>query len=206
MVIDNHMILTTKGMLLYNKVQAGAKLQFTKIKVGSGKLVENDNPENFTDLKEHQYDVPITSVTNNTKLQKAIIEGIINNSNMIEGKYICEIGVFANDPDEGEILYSYANANEKGDWFAPSASGAFSWFYQIYAAIGNAENVTATVSEIIYDHSVINSSTDLTIINGTNQREINENIDEYLKTVPKITIGTLEPSNPKANDIWCKTV
>lgn len=219
MVFDNPMVLTAKGINLYNKVQAGAPLKFTKLKIGSGKLADGDNPETFTALKEYQYDVAISSISNNTRLQKTIISGTINNSNIIVGKYICELGLFANDPDEGEILYSYANAREKGDYIAPANSGAFAWNYQIYAAVGNAANVTAVISNTTFDYAVASSSSAFTVVHGTNQKEINESIDAclaevkktsdtinaYFQDMMKITISDSEPSSPKANDIWCKT-
>jgi hypothetical protein len=125
---------------------------------------------------------------------------------LAEGKYICELGLFANDPDVGEILYGYANAGEKGDYIAPNNAGAFAWNYQVNAAIGNAINVTATVSNTYFDYAIASTSSAFTVIHGSNQKEINENIDAYLANLPQITIGKSEPANPKSGDIWCKII
>lgn len=180
MAIFNNMVITTKGEALYNKVQAGIPLNFTKMKIGSGQLAEGDNPETFTGLKNYKFDVSISSVTQNTQLQVAVISGTINNTNITEGQYICELGLFAEDPDEGEILYGYANAGTQGDYIAPNNKGAFAWNYQVNAAVGNATEVTAMVSSTTFDYAVASSSATFAIISGTNQKEINESIDTTL--------------------------
>ncbi len=177
MAVFNNMVITTKGEALYNKVQAGKPLNFTKMKIGSGQLATGDDPTTFTALKQYAFDVSISSITPNTVLKVAVISGTINNNNITEGKYICELGLFANDPDEGEILYGYATAGTEGDWIAPSSKGAFAWNYQINAAVGNAQDVTATVSSTTFDYAVASTSTTFAIISGNNQKEINDSID-----------------------------
>lgn len=177
MAVFNNMVITAKGEDLYNKVQAGIPLNFTKMKIGSGQLAESDNPETFTVLKDYKFDVSISSITQNTQLQVAIISGTINNTTITEGQYICELGLFAEDPDEGEILYGYTNAGTLGDYIAPNNKGAFAWNYQVNAAVGNAAEVTATVSSTTFDYAVASSSTTFAIISGTNQKEINQSID-----------------------------
>ena len=177
MAVFNNMVITTKGEALYNKVQAGKPLNFTKMKIGSGQLAAGDDPTTFTALKQYAFDVSISSITPNTVLKVAVISGTINNNNITEGKYICELGLFANDPDEGEILYGYATAGTEGDWIAPSSKGAFAWNYQINAAVGNAQDVTATVSSTTFDYAVASTSTTFAIISGNNQKEINDSID-----------------------------
>ena len=76
------------------------------------------------------------------KLQKLSINGIVNNTSVTSPLYICEIGLYALDPDEGEILYGYSSAGEYGDYYSPIANGPFSWSYQISVAVGNASNIS----------------------------------------------------------------
>jgi hypothetical protein len=85
------------------------------------------------------------------------------------------------DPDDGEILYSYASAGIYGDYTSPASNGPYAWNYQVYAAIGNAANVTVTLSNLQYDTGIINTNTTFSIIKGGNQKEINKSIDNKLK-------------------------
>jgi lysophospholipase L1-like esterase len=199
LAIFKNMVITDKGKDLYNKVQTGIKLEFTKMAIGSGQLNDTDNPEIFTELKEHKFDVDISSVTTNTQLQVAIVNGTINNTNITEGQYICELGLYAKDPDLGEILYGYTNAGTQGDYIAPNSSGAFAWNYQVNAAVGNAETVTATVSSTTFDYAVASSSSTFAVISGTNQKEINESIDKTISLI-KNTVNFVSGSFTASTD------
>lgn len=182
MAIFNNMSITTKGQILYAKAQAGTELKFTKMMVGSGQI-ENRNPATLLALLEPKFSIGIQSITPNTELKTATISGTITNSEVSEAVYICEIGLFAEDPDEGEILYAYGSAGKYGDYYAPSSQGAYSWNYQINAAIGNASNVTVELSNLAYDYAVINSNTTFLVISGGNQKEINKSIDKKLSEI-----------------------
>jgi hypothetical protein len=107
---------------------------------------------------------------------------MINNSNVIESTYVCEMGLFAEDPDDGEILYGYTSADNYGDYIAPATSGPYSWNYQIIAAVGNASNVTVELSNLTYDYGVISTNTTLFYLAGGNQKEINKSIDNLFRT------------------------
>ena len=48
---------------------------------------------------------------------------ILTNAGLATGYDLCELGVFATDPDLGEILYSVTNAGDQGDYF-PAEGGA----------------------------------------------------------------------------------
>ncbi len=179
MAIFNNMTLTTKGQLLYVKAQAGQEIKFTKMMVGSGDI-DSRNPSTLLALIEPKFDVGIQSITPNTEQKIAVISGKIDNSSMIEATYICEIGLFAEDPDDGEVLYAYGTAGKYGDYYAPATSGPFSWSYDIEAAIGNAANVTVELSNLTFDYGVKNTNTTFIVISGGNQKEINKSIDKKL--------------------------
>lgn len=180
MAIFPSMLITHQGQTLYNKAQAGVPINFTKIKIGSGRLSDGQDQTILAGLIDYKFDVSISSITQNTQLQIAVISGRINNENITTGTYICELGLFADDPDAGEILYAYTNAADQGDYYAPAERGPFTWAYQINAAVGNAANVTATlVSNSTFDYAVDVSST-FTVITGINQQEVNESIDKLI--------------------------
>ncbi|NFM72826.1 phage tail protein [Clostridium botulinum] len=175
------MAITNQGMALYAKAQAGQEIHFTKMQVGSG-LIETQNPVTLLALLDPKLDVPITSITANPEMKSATIIGNITNKDVTEATYICELGLFAKDPDEGEILYGYVSAGQYGDYYAPEAQGPYSWQYEINAAIGNAANVTAEVSRLNWDHSVINSNKTFLHLEGGNQKEINKSIDNLFES------------------------
>lgn len=194
MAIFNNMSITNKGQVLYAKAQAGQELHFTKMMVGSGKI-DSRNPATLTTLIEPKFDVGIQEITPNTELKTATISGTINNSGVTEATYICEIGLFAQDPDEGEILYAYGTAGQYGDYYAPASMGPFSWNYQINAAIGNSSNVTIELSNLTYDYGVFNTNTNFLKLTGGNQKEINKNIDTLIANLYKLSEGTVYPVN-----------
>ena len=194
MAIFNNMSITNKGQVLYAKAQAGQELHFTKMMVGSGNL-DTRNPAILSALIEPKFDVGIQKITPNTELKTATISGTISNSGVTEATYICEIGLFAEDPDEGEILYAYGTAGQYGDYYAPESMGPFSWNYQINAAIGNAANVTVELSNLTYDYGVFNTNTTFLKLSGGNQKEINKNIDTLIANLYKLSEGTVYPVN-----------
>lgn len=190
MAIFNNMSITNKGQALYAKAQAGTQLNFTKLMVGSGDI-GTQNPASLTALITPKFDVGIQSITPNTELKTATISGMLSNSAITIATYVCEIGLFATDPDEGEILYAYGSAGNYGDYMAPASSGPYSWNYQINAAIGNAANVTVTLSQLSYDSGIVNTSTTLLYVKGGNQKEVNKSIDNIFKLYPTTNVGNV---------------
>ncbi|WP_297425774.1 hypothetical protein [Clostridium sp.] len=190
MAIFNTMVLTEKGQLLYAKGQAGQTINFTKLAVGIGNIGDTD-PTTLTELVNRKFDIAIQGKTVNTAEKVALINGTLTNENMTESILICEIGLYAQDPDEGEILYSYASAGQYGDYTSPASNGPYSWNYQVYAAIGNAANVEVTLSNLQYDTGIINTNTTFSIIKGSTQNEINKSIDNKLKIYPTTNNGNV---------------
>lgn len=87
--------------------------------------------------------VPINSISTNGNT--ANILAIYQNTKLQQPTYTCEIGLFAQDPQAGEILYAYANAGAQGDTFPPYSAGPYSRQFQLAIAVGNATQVTANV-------------------------------------------------------------
>jgi len=92
------------------------------------------------------FNINSISDTSNT----AVIRGVYQNTKLTTSTYTCEIGLFAQDPTAGEILYAYANANANGDTIPPYADGPFSRQFQINTAVGNATSVTANIPSDTY--------------------------------------------------------
>ncbi|MCW6085504.1 MULTISPECIES: hypothetical protein [Clostridium] len=179
MALFKNMAITNKGMALYAKAQAGHEIRFSKMQVGSGQI-GTQNPTILLGLLDPKLDVPITSIIANSELKSATIMGKITNKDVKEALYICELGLFAQDPDEGEILYGYVSAGQYGDYYAPESQGPYNWQYEVNAAIGNAANVTAEISKLDWDYSIINSNPSFLKLEGGNQKEINKSVDKNI--------------------------
>ena len=140
----NEAVTTIKGMRLNTKIQAGQCLMnFTKIKLGKGLHGEDELLEDLEALFEIQQEVSISRVevmSENT----VKISTVISNEGMEEGFYISEIGVFAEDPDEGEILYSVAVGTEGKMDYHPSYAemSNYSLSLDMYIAVSNAEKIS----------------------------------------------------------------
>ena len=95
--------LTKAGHDLQIKVEAGqCKLELTKIKLGDG-AEDISSVDRMTDLVGTKAEFGISQVEAKDGL--CTVTGIIHTSNVSAGFYVREWGLFAKDPDRGEILY-----------------------------------------------------------------------------------------------------
>lgn len=140
-------IITEKGQALLAKVVAGnTKLAFTKIAVSadtlSGDLVKR------TDIGTIKQESKIASVSkqNNSNVK---VSASISNETLHEGYYIRNIGLFATDPQDREILYSISVADEStatADWMPPfNGIGVSSLLIDLVTAVSNASEVNVSV-------------------------------------------------------------
>lgn len=102
----NGLVLTKKGQLLQAKVGTGVVLALTKMKLGSGVLPSGTSLEDLTDLVTPEQNVGIAAKEVLTDQKICKISATITNIGLSAGYYVRELGVFANDPDDGEILYA----------------------------------------------------------------------------------------------------
>ncbi len=114
MLIWNPSVLTANGKALLAKAQAGrTSIKITKAQTGSGSYSASESLEARTALKSGVQEFPISdkSINNDsTLILKITISNKNETSQLANGYEIKEFGIFANDPDKGEILYSIATA------------------------------------------------------------------------------------------------
>lgn len=135
-------ILTTKGKALAAKVEAGScKLAFTKLKVGDG---QPSSLEGLTDLVSPQQIITISSCTA-SDTGVCDVEGVLTNSDVTTGYYLRELGLFATDPDAGEILYAVSTDANPDYWQAKDSATALAIVLHMQIAITSADSVTATL-------------------------------------------------------------
>ena len=113
--------LTKKGRVYLAKCQAASTpIQFTKIKFGDGKLTDNENPADLTDIKNIKVEKSILS--KEPKGDAVVLTTIIDNVSLGQGYFPRETGIYV--LDEGvEILYFYMNDGDETSWIPPEADG-----------------------------------------------------------------------------------
>ena len=113
--------LTKKGRAYLAKCQAASTpIQFTKMKFGDGKLTDNENPADLTDIKNIKVEKSILS--KEPKGDAVVLTTIIDNVSLGQGYFPRETGIYV--LDEGvEILYFYMNDGDETSWIPPEADG-----------------------------------------------------------------------------------
>lgn len=141
----NGLVLTKKGQLLQAKVGTGVVLALTKMKLGSGVLPKGTSLEDLTDLVTPEQNVGIASKEVLTDQKMCKISATITNVGLSAGYYVRELGVFADDPDDGEILYA-VTYDSAPDYLPPEGgSTAVSQEFAVYISASTASNVKVSI-------------------------------------------------------------
>lgn len=140
----NEAVITMDGLELDAKIRAGhAVATFTHVKLGNGTYDGTEDLSIITNMKSIKQSFGISSivVTDNKTVR---LRTVSDNTNIDEGYLISEIGIFAQDPDKGEVLYSIALGVDGKMDYQPSESelpGATSTF-DTYVSVSNVEAAT----------------------------------------------------------------
>lgn len=137
-------VITRNGQTLMAKLMSGTgTVEFTKIGVSSTTYTDTQL-ESLTSLTGVKQTAPITNIARNNNAS-VTVEGAISNGELTVGYYMQTIGLYAKDPDAGEILYAVTNASVAG-YMPPfnnrTPSGAQ---FKLTTTVGNAENVTLQI-------------------------------------------------------------
>lgn len=146
MLVWNSSVLTKDGLALLAKAQAGkTKIQITKAATGSGSYTDSEDLTDRKDLKVKKQTLTI----NNQEIRNSstvVLKIVISNKDLTAGYEIKEFGVYAQDPDKGEILYSIATS--KTSDYMPAYNNVIpsvlTMYY--YLEVSNAENVTINMA------------------------------------------------------------
>jgi len=141
-------ILTQKGRNLLAKAQAGTTLTFTKIKLGDGLWPSDTDPTQLNDLVSPKLNLPIQEirVAGDGTVR---LRFVLTNTGLSQGFFMREIGIYAQDPDIGEILYAVAYAGDRADFIPADGITKVENVIDIYTVIANAQNVTAVISDTV---------------------------------------------------------
>lgn len=137
------MTLTNAGQALQTKVLAGAQLTFTRIALGDGQL--NDQPVSLlTDMIHQTASVEVDTVRV-MSASTCQVAGFFSNATISAGFQWRETGLFAQDPDAGEILYGYTNAGGAGDYIPTVQDTRIEKYIYCSVAVANAPTVNITI-------------------------------------------------------------
>lgn len=138
------LIITDRGQALMAKILAGTgNVEFTKISVSDATYTDAQL-QGLTGLSSIKQSTLISKVlrTNNVAVQ---VEGAVTNSDVTTGYYMRTIGLYALDPDLGEILYAVTIASQAG-YMPPyngiTVSGAY---FKLVTTVSNASSVSLNV-------------------------------------------------------------
>ena len=139
----NNATMTDVGETLQAKVNAGlTQLTFTKIKVGSG--VSTTNAQALTDVISSKWETSNFTVKRDGKI--VTVDTFITNTGITEAFRMTEIGLFAQDPDKGEVLYAYLTDSVPDRMPAEGGSTVVSQELSLGMTFSNSGNVTLTVN------------------------------------------------------------
>lgn len=139
----NKITMTDVGAALQAKVNAGlTTLKFTRVAIGSGS--RTGGLGSATGLVKEELTLGINSITQNGST--VTLDLTISNSGLKTGFKITEMGLFATDPDDGEIMY-VALIDDNPDYMpAEGSSTVVQQEFQLVFTMSNTGNASATIN------------------------------------------------------------
>ena len=139
-------VITAKGLSLQAKLTQGNTLRITRAITGAG-YVTPGLLQNQTDVSDPRQVLTFRAVAYPEPGKCSILTSMTNDT-VDTGYTALQVGLYANDPDEGEILYLLIQAADKDSGtIIPAASEmpGFSAEWNIYFRYGQADTVNVTV-------------------------------------------------------------
>ncbi len=184
------LIITGKGQTLIAKMIAeNAGMEFTKIAT-SGTMYKPEQLEGLEALADIKQTSLIAKITRTNDVAVKI-ETSFNNLELTEGYYMRALGLYADDPDEGEILYA-VTTEVSGNCYIPpyngvTVSGAY---VKLITTVGNAQHVSlevdAAATATIGNIQDLRDNLDTVEISFTD-----EEVTERENIQPRDTLGTI---------------
>lgn len=159
------LVVTRKGQALIAKILAGTATDIDFVSVAASDASYSvDELEGLESLSAIMQESEISRKTRTNEVAVKV-ETAFSNTDLTVGYHMRTLGLFANDPDEGKILYA-ATVETSGNCYMPpyngiTVSGAY---IQLITTVGNADNVSlevnpgaiATIGDIQYLQTQIN--------------------------------------------------
>nr|WP_254654289.1 pyocin knob domain-containing protein [Enterococcus faecalis] len=189
----NKSVVTNQGRELMAKLLSKkATTEFTQVAISSTEY-QDSQLEELTVLSNIKQTSKAQAYSNNKTTVSAT--AAINNEGITEGYYINTVGLYATDPDKGEILYSVSTAKVNG-YMPPDIGVSKSGFsFTIYTEVGNAAQVDVTV-----DPSGYANKSDIQILSERITKNKNDSEEKF---IPKLSAenGLFVRKNSKILDL-----
>ena len=177
--------LTAGGKdLLLRALANQTNINFTKVQLGNG----SDAGRSASALNNPLLDIGISAITIETDF--ITLKTLFNNHAISAGFRATEIGVWATDPDDETaiMLYAYGYTEEaEADYVPASSSRVLETSLDVIVYIGDAENVTASISgSLVY----------------ATKEELEDHVEDHANPhgVTKAQIGLGNVPNVSTND------
>lgn len=188
-----NLTLTEKGLALQTKAQTGTQLKFTRVAIGDGIIDGGVSLNSLIQLASERMSVAIANLSIDNG--SAVIKANFSNKDLIESFYLRELGVFANDPDDGEILYAVAYAGDQSDYLPDyNGSEVIEQTFTLSLVVGNAADVTATFAESIYVLKAGDTMTGPLVLSGDPTANLHAVTKQYVDNSFWDYYGTADPT------------
>lgn len=174
-------VITSKGLALLAKLIEGHSLAITKAVSGSG-FVTPGTLQNQTAVKSPVQNLRLRSISY-PEDGKCELRCYLTNENLGSSYTANQVGVYANDPDEGEILFFIAQSvSANSGTLVPSETEmpSFTAEWTFYFKYGQASNVTIVIDPA---HTVTR-----------------EEMEEYVEAYVETAINPLYPTKKVDGD------
>lgn len=177
MNIWSNAVITTAGLNLLAKLIAGNTLDITRAVAGAG-FVTPGLLLAQTAVADVKQELSFTSLVYPSD-GKCALTCRLDNKEVTSGYTAMQVGIFATDPDDGEVLFFIAQAKENTGTHVPANNemGSYTSEFTFYFQYGNADNVTVMVDPAA---SVTQAMLDASI------KVVVDKLDNYVPTTRKI--------------------
>ncbi len=146
----SRLVITNKGQALLAKMMTGeGNVEFTKISTSDMEYTL-EQLEALTEFSGVKQTVSVSKVTR-TNGVAVTIETTFDNTELTQGYHMRALGLYAIDPDDGEILYA-VTTEMSGCCYMPAYNGITisGACIKLVTTVGNAENVSLEVDPGVY--------------------------------------------------------
>lgn len=145
MAIFQRWTLTDRGKALIAKAQAErCTIHFTAARTGDGAWTDEEDMRGAEDIRSRKQTFAFSAIDiPDGNPATVVLEIIINNLQLAQLYYLTELGIYANDPDEGEILYLIATSQQRSVYVpANNGIGISTIVERINLEVADSANVT----------------------------------------------------------------
>ena len=140
--VFQYAVVTQKGLALQAKVATGGTIEFTKAKTGAG-TVDAVLLQNQTDVSQPVQELLYSAEPTFDDAGRVTLAVVVTNDGLEADYDLYQVGIFAKDPDEGEILYAIIQGSKP----VPVSADMAGWSAEFHISVqyGNADTVNVMV-------------------------------------------------------------